>query len=28
LNLAWRPKTHLDNVLWRSGRRSLATADR
>lgn len=24
LNLAWRPRTHVNNVLWRAGRRSLA----
>ena len=28
LNLAWRPKTHLDNALWRAGRRTLATVGR
>ena len=24
LNLGWRPRTHLENLLWRAGRRSLA----
>ena len=28
LNLAWRPKTHVDNALWRGGRRTLASAGR
>ena len=28
LNLAWRPGTHVQNALWRAGRRTLATAGR
>jgi MoaA/NifB/PqqE/SkfB family radical SAM enzyme len=26
LNLSWRPRTHVENMLWRAGRRSLADA--
>jgi hypothetical protein len=25
LNLSWRPKSHVENLLWRAGRRTLAS---
>ncbi|MGH3496368.1 MAG: radical SAM protein [Nocardioidaceae bacterium] len=28
LNLSWRPHTHVENALWRAGRRSLLAGDR